>query len=191
LKARLAHSNAFDASSDLYDAAMDIINGVAFAFDDDLSTVKQKLENTQLLQSHQLHRENGRVVFPTPPEIPDISSFKAMVDHLSEQFQSLKPTWAHQYQLLTDSIFRRNVSRKEDRICKEINKSLARLKNGDTAQYSATDHVLQREKAVAEKEGRRTDFFSRRIIDEASLELFLTMKLSLMIPVIRIFHRWS
>ncbi|KAI1870303.1 uncharacterized protein JN550_005231 [Neoarthrinium moseri] len=96
----------------------------------------------------------------------DGAMITAVADHLGTQFRSVLPRLDHKIRMLTDSELRRNFSRKDAMISREINKSLGRLQSGDGTMTSALDHLLQREMNAASKAGRQPYFHSPQISDE-------------------------
>lgn len=144
-----------------------MINAAAFAFDDSLGIIKAQLAT---LESHDKPEfkvaPNGSFEFPRDFQYGRMASFKASSEYIGNLFKSTWPTQSHRYQMLTNSRLRRQLRERDDLIKERIAKSLKGLESGDQIQRSAVDLILQRELAVAKKEGRAPDFYSRRIIDE-------------------------
>lgn len=55
---------------------------------------------------------------------------------------------------------------KERFIRKQVNIALARLDADDSAVHSTLDHILKREEAMAEKQGRQPDYRNQNLIDD-------------------------
>ncbi|KAK6067157.1 cytochrome p450 monooxygenase [Seiridium cupressi] len=167
LKAKSANGKPFDARKDIVDAAMDIINAAAFSFDDSMSTTKHQLDYLAGNGASQIVTgDGGSIEFPRLPDIPDIAAISAIADHLGTQFRSIMPRLDHKIRLLTQPDLRRNITRKDAMISREIARSLARFENGDHTMFSALDHLLQREMNASQKAGRQPDFTSPSIKDE-------------------------
>jgi hypothetical protein len=67
---------------------------------------------------------------------------------------------------------KRALKIKEDYFSQELKIAVERLEDGQVEQ-SAVNHVMMREKSLAEKEGRKPNYFSRVIMDEVSPIFYL------------------
>ncbi|KAI1160603.1 cytochrome P450 [Nemania serpens] len=167
LKSNMGQSQPFNARRDISDAALDIINAVAFGLEEHQSTVKHQID-------HLLSRPgfkpppngDGSVSFPELPVMPDIAAIEAIEIHLGEQFKTPFPQWVHRFQMLTDSTLRKNFARRDKFLGDEIDQAVVRLRKGESGTRSAMDHILQREMNAADKAGREPVFHSPRIHDE-------------------------
>ncbi|KAI8627167.1 cytochrome P450, partial [Xylariaceae sp. FL1651] len=167
LKAKLGEGRPFNARKDIFDAAMDIINAVAFGLEDDQSVVKSQLN--ALLSRRDLPlplSADGTVVFPDLPELPTIATIQAVSNHLGDQLNSLFPRLSHRYQMLTSPTLAKDFAQKDQFLRNEIEKAVMRLRKGEGGTRSAMDHILQREMNAAEKANRQPVFHSSRIYDE-------------------------
>ncbi|KAL7619375.1 hypothetical protein AAE478_009912 [Parahypoxylon ruwenzoriense] len=172
LKARIADGRPFDAREDILDAAVDIINAAAFGLDDSMSTVKDQLNALITLEGKGFPiNSDGSIQFPRVPQNPEIAAIQAIGDHIGEQFKSMFPRFHHHYKVLTHPTLSNNIARKEKLIYDEIEKALVRLRSGTGETRSAMDHIIQREIGAAAKAGRKPYFHSRRIHDEAGLQI--------------------
>lgn len=172
LKAQLAKGRPFEALSDVFGVATDMIMAVAFAFDDNLSTIKVQLDH---LISHvdsenfPIIDANGVACFPVSTVPPEIEACQILAEHVGVLFNSLMPRLEDRWKMLTNLRLRRAVKKKNQVISREIDKSLARLERGEASMISAVDHLLEREKAASIKEGRAPEFHARRIYDEVNM----------------------
>jgi hypothetical protein len=149
-----------------------MINGATFAFDESRTSMKSQLLHLSAMNdSAFLACPDGSVDFPRPEQLPELVTFSALGEYVGTQFKSLNPRLAHRINLLTNSKLRGHFALRNRVIKEEIAKSLERLESGDEIQFSAVDHVLQREMSVAKKEGRSPDFYSNRVQDEVTAKL--------------------
>ncbi|KAI1183643.1 cytochrome P450 [Nemania serpens] len=167
LKAEMGQSQPFNARRDIFDAALDIINAVAFGLEDNQSTVKNQLDH---LLSRPGFRPppnaDGSVSFPELPIMPDVAAIEAIEIHLGEQFKAPFPRLAHRFQMLTSPTLAKNFARRDKFLRDEIDKAVVRLRKGESGTRSAMDYILQREMNAADKAGREPVFHSPRIHDE-------------------------
>ncbi|KAI1757712.1 cytochrome P450 [Xylaria castorea] len=170
LKSELGEGQPFNARRDIFDAAIDIINAVAFGLEDDQSTVKNQMH---FLSSKPGYRPainaDGTVAFPELPTLPNIAAIEAMGLHLGEQFKTPFPKTMHRIQMLTSPTLAKDFAKKDKFIYDEIDKAVVRLHKGESGTRSAMDHILQREMNAAEKAGREPVFHSPQIHDEVRL----------------------
>ncbi|GAW17744.1 hypothetical protein ANO14919_072100 [Xylariales sp. No.14919] len=167
LKSELGGSQPFNARRDIFDAAIDIINAVAFGLEDDQSTVKNQINS--LLSKPGFRptpNADGSVTFPELPTLPNIAAIEEIGLHLGEQFKAPFPKTAHRWQMWTSPTLAKSYARKDQFLYDEIDKAVIRLRKGESGTRSAMDHILQREMNAAEKAGREPVFHSPRIHDE-------------------------
>jgi hypothetical protein len=146
-----------------------MINAAAFAFGDDLAIIRRQL-NYLVSSGDGSFREatNGCVEFTRLPFVSDIAAMVTVADFLGSQIVSPLPTATYYYKMLTDAKLRHAMAAKDEVIKSQIKNSFERLKADDKTLHSATDFLIQREYAVARKENREPEFFSRRNIDEVT-----------------------
>ena len=145
-KAKLAASRPFNAEADVFDVSMDIIIAAAFGVDDDLSMVKHQLASlTSKTPSDLPLNADGSVAFTHIPSVPEIAAIEYLCDHIGELFKARFPRWSHLWKRLTNPALPKAVAEKDKFIYNEIDKAVARLRNGDSGMHSAMDHILQRD----------------------------------------------
>ncbi|KAI1117899.1 cytochrome P450 [Nemania sp. NC0429] len=167
LKSNMGQSQPFNARRDIFDAALDIINSVAFGLEDHHSTVKNQLDHLLARPGFRPPPNgDGSVSFPELPVMPDIAAIEAIEIHLGDQFKTPFPQLAHRFQMLTSPTLRKNFARRDKFLRDEIDKAVVRLRKGESGTRSAMDHILQREMNAADKAGREPVFHSPRIHDE-------------------------
>lgn len=168
-RTKAADGRPFSATDDIYDAAVDIINAVAFGLDDSMSILKAQLDNLTTLSNTEFPvNANGSVEFPRVPYKSEIEAVRIVTEHVGEQFKTFFPVFNHYYDLLTHPTLSKSIVQKNKLIHDEIEKSLVRLRNGEDETRSAMDHILQREMRAATKDGRKPEFHSMKIYDEVS-----------------------
>lgn len=168
-KLEAAGDRPFNARDDIFSALSDMITGAAFALNEDMSTVKQRLYYLQSFDVNlqQNLGEYGDIVFPDITPLPYYNAFRILADHQGDQAKSLMPRLAHYYRMLADSTLSRAYKIVRDFEQTEIQKSIARLEaDGNKGLTSALDFMVNREMEAATKEGRKPNFYQRRIFDE-------------------------
>lgn len=169
LKAKAANGKPFNAAKDIFDAALDIINAAAFAFDDSMSTIKHQLdhlESAEALQATVTPSSDGSVEFSRSPDTDNTVMNTILSDHLGTQFRASHPRLNHRVRMLLNPALRRAFAQKNEMVSREVEKSLGRINSGNTDALSALDHLLLREMGAAKKAGRTPEFHSTRIYDE-------------------------
>ncbi|KAI3325576.1 cytochrome P450 [Xylariaceae sp. AK1471] len=166
LKSQLGESRPFNARRDIFEAAMDIINAVAFGLEDEQSIVKHQLDSLLSNNFRPTLNADGTLAFPELPALPDIAAIEAVANYLGEQFKVPFPKIIHRFQMLTNRNLVQNFARKDKFLRDEIDKAVVRLRKGESGTRSAMDHILQREMNTADKVGRQPVFHSPRIYDE-------------------------
>jgi hypothetical protein len=170
-KAKIAGGRPFHAQQDVFDAAMDMVNAAAFAFDDDMGIIKRNLSSFGSINSTLTPDASGTeqpIEFSRVPVAPEILAMQGVVRFLGTQSVSPWPFLTYWYNMLTNANLRSQFRVKDDVIKKQLEISGKRLEGGDGAQFSATDYLVQREYSVARKENRTPNLYSRRTMDEVS-----------------------
>lgn len=170
VKARVAGQRPFAANKDVYDFALDAVTSFAFGRQFEHSAVRpaiQALEQMDDTGRRRLLASGSRddpVAFPRTP-LPEIL---AAVIELTETVMELHGnplpalTWA--YVMRKPRVARANRI-KESFIRGELKAAVASMSEGHTA-LSAVEHMVERERALAEKAGRAPDYLSRVMVDE-------------------------
>ena len=176
-KSSIADGRPWIAGEDIDHVSLDAV--MAFAFGDGFghSATRPELEAVKLLDVEAveaLRNTGGRdeaVEFPRG-QVDEVLQATLDVTATVEEVQgSPVPRLKWAYVLLKPRI-KKATKIKEDYILKELNDSVKRLKRGEgEVVRSAVDHMIVREKSLAQKEGREPEYFSRIMIDEAGLPL--------------------
>lgn len=170
VKAKLSNSQPFNAVNDVFDCVSDMVNGAAFAIEDDMSATNHQMRFTTTLKDSQLeHREDSSVDIPRAPDQPTLAAFHRLTEYQGEQARSINAPIQHKLRMLTDPSLRNAFKVVKTVFTDEIKKALARMEGkDDVVMMSALDQILLREKQYAEKNGKKPEFFHGRITDEVS-----------------------
>lgn len=180
LKASKAQGRAFSANHDLYLSTLDMICGVAFGMDKQMSAVGQEIRSIEDFNPLCYLAKDEPVHFPTSPEDSYIESLLDIPEMVSIAQKSPLPTLSQWLALLNPkharchwnrrALIRRQTEKALDRISSDGEKHVAK---------SALDHLLRREMIASSREGREPDFFSPAIRDEVCISLLLICSNSL------------
>lgn len=177
LKESKAQGRDFSANHDLYLSTLDMICGVAFGMDQQMSAVGQEIRNIEGFNPLCYVAANEPVQFPVAPtdayvesllDIPEMVSIaqKSPLPILSQWLALLKPKHARCH-WNRRRLIRRQTKKALDRISSDGEKYMAK---------SALDHLLRREMTSSSRERRKPDFFSPVIRDEVCTPLFTNMQ---------------
>lgn len=172
---RLANGITFEAKTDVFAALADMVSAAAFTLEPADSLIRKwntHLQQIQLAASatgessaaFSVNRD-GIAEFSRGARVPYYDSLDRLSKHQGDQARAVFPNLEHWYKMATDTTLRRAYQTVKTYETEQIEKSLARMQHSG-AQQSAVDHLLFREGQVAEKEGRKPEFYSKRIYDE-------------------------
>lgn len=169
-KAQYAAGRPFDAINDVFNCVSDMVNGAAFAIEDNMSATMHQLNFTAALKDMNVNEEeDGSVNIPRAPDQPTLAAFHRLTEYQGEQARSINAPIQHKLRMLTDPALRKAFNVVRTVFTDEVKKSLARTDStGGSVMMSALDQMLSREKQYAEKHGKKPEYFHGRIIDEAS-----------------------
>ena len=171
-KNSIAEGRPWSASEDTNHVALDAM--MAFAFGEGFrhSAIRSELEALKGLDAKAVDSLRGTGMWDVPVEFarrPVDKVLQAMLD-LTETVGEVQGnplpslTWAY---VMRKPRIKRATKIKEDYIMKELKDAVARLEGSEgEVVRSAVDHMLVRQKSLAEKHGRMPDYFSRIMIDE-------------------------
>ncbi|KAK0625503.1 cytochrome P450 monooxygenase [Bombardia bombarda] len=174
-KTRIAAGRPFTASADIDQVALDAVLVFAFGerFGEKHSAIRPALDAVRdMMQQNSGGGTNGNVsdepvVFPTGVTDPVVSASLELVATVEDVQGSPLPDLKWWF-INSKPRVKRATKIKEDAIKREVEDAIRRL-NGATGEEfvkSAVDHMVFRERTLAEKDGRRPDFFSRIMMDE-------------------------
>lgn len=170
VKAQLSSGQPFNAVNDIFDCVSDMVNGAAFAIEDDMSATNHQMRFTMTIKDSQLkHREDGSVDIPRAPDQPTLAAFHRLTEYQGKQARSINAPIQHKLRMLTDASLRNSFKVVKEVFTEEIKKALVRMEGrDDVVMMSALDQILLREKQYAEKNGKKPELFHGRITDEVS-----------------------
>lgn len=174
-KSQIAAGRPFTASEDIDHVALDAVLAFAFGerFGELHSATRPALEATHRISATGLRGLKHTASLDDPVEFMAGTAdefLRASLELVAavEDVQGTPLPDLHWAYINSKPRIRRATKIKEDYIRKEVEDAVSRL-NGTTGQdfvRSAVDHMVFRESILAQKEGRKPDFFSRVIIDE-------------------------
>lgn len=168
IKARLAQGRPFEARTDLYNGTVDMTWAAFFGLD---SPVNQTRANVAALSARSLkdimNNDDGSIKHPEIPRRPEFNSIQHIAWSLEIPMQSPTPKLAHWMHRQTKK-WKDAWRIKEQVIKTEIDKRLRDYRtNGNKFDIrDGLDSVLHREHVMAEREGKKPDFYSRAVFDE-------------------------
>lgn len=167
LKTEKSRGRPFEASHDLYLAALDTICSVAFELEDEKTSLRQQLVHTEP-QTPQMSLANTAIPASFTSASLD-SELEALLD-IPEMMATAQrnpfPWLAQRLRLLRPRHAKAMWFRKK-LIWEETKKSLKKLtEKGEVSKTCALDHLIWREMLSARRAGREPDFYSPVIRDE-------------------------
>lgn len=171
-KARIAEGRPFDAHEDIYHFALDAMSGFTFGHGFDHSSIQPTSEAIRSLDLAAKEKLRGTGTSQDPVSFPHgkmpgvLWAFMELTELVAYMLGNPFPrlTWSF---VLRKPASRKAYRIKEDFIRAEVKRAVQRLGEGGTEKpTSAVDYIVAREKALAEKAGKKPDYFSRVIVDE-------------------------
>ncbi len=181
IKIRQGNGRPFEASSDMYLVALDIILTAALNFPQNETMILKQIAKVESCDQPDSRPglEDEPFSFPTAPLDPELKSFVYLTESLGVAFRSPLPRLSHWW-YLQKAESKRAVQLNNRIIRRKINESIVRLEKGsvdDEAKSQlkcAVDQILWRERAAAEKRGVRPDFHRKAVYHEVSLRFFFS-----------------
>ena len=180
IKASIAKGRPFPAYQDIYGAALDIINGVAFAVPTTETIMTREI--THLRTNPPPKIDGGEeAIFPFPSLPLDLEAQACIdvVDSISVAFRSPVPRLSHFLYRQTPHM-RRVLKIKDNMIRRNIGKGLVRMEERveggkEREMRCAVDMILLREKAIAQKAGIKPDYYRPAIQGEVGLQIIISL----------------
>ncbi|KAB2573628.1 Steroid 17-alpha-hydroxylase/17,20 lyase [Lasiodiplodia theobromae] len=167
-KARLAPEKAFAASADIHNAALDAV--LAFSFGSQFEHKATRLQVEMLAGMKELASNGDRVVFPEARLPTSIQSMIAITESITQIKSSVLPLWKwwviSKLPHLAGAIRRKNEVIRQELV--KAAKTLEQDSDGqnDSRIRSAVDHIVDRERRNAQKDGRNAEYLSPTLQDE-------------------------
>lgn len=162
VKCEKANGRPFEAHGDITYAALDAIFASSFGLEERESCTFHRLGAVEEAQSELAGDADEPVSFPVGI-VPDIFSAVLTLAHSVEQTQLSPAPRITSWMLRQMPYMRRAKGIKDRYIAEKVDECVEIL---DQVPKSALHSVLVREKQVAEKEGRKPEYYSRAIADE-------------------------
>ncbi|KAM5349817.1 hypothetical protein ACJ41O_006322 [Fusarium nematophilum] len=166
-KLSMSGGRPFEGSEDIHNAALDIIMAASFGLDADQAQLAKQISCLEVKSSSTSYAANqeDEVEFVEVPLGQELESFTVLADSVSLAVRSPIPRIHHfLYRNLSPTMRRAREGR--DRLRnREIAKSVERRRSGHP-ERCALDNMLAREDSMAEKEGRKPNYYSQTIMSE-------------------------
>lgn len=174
---KLANGNTFEAKEDVFGVLADMVSAAAFTLEAADSQIRKSCAHLQQLQPAETNTggnktparvsvsPDGIAEFSGGARVPFYDALERLTEHQGDQNRAFSPVFDHAYEMATDATLRNAYRVAKQFETEQIERSLKRLQSSK-AQLSALDHILSREAQVADKEGRKPEYYSQRIYDE-------------------------
>lgn len=186
-KAAIARKRPFNASEDIYRAALDAVHAFAFGEEFEYNAIGPQLELLEELDTKGIEKLLGHGAARSddePVEFPIAKSHDVVDATLSlaesveiiqgKPFKELR--WKllrrkpqhHRAETIRDACILRELKRAVDHMSSLDRQGQPGAVDSTSRTRSAVDHMTQREEQLAKKEGREPGYFSRTMITEVS-----------------------
>ncbi|KAI8652321.1 hypothetical protein NCS57_01295600 [Fusarium keratoplasticum] len=162
-KARLSNGRPFDAAEDIHNAALDIIMTASFGLGLEQSQIAKQTRELEGASS-----PGGRddvFEFKHVPLDEELRFFTILTDSIIVAVRSPLPRLSHFLYRNLSPMMRRAAAGRDRLRNREIAKSVERRRSGHP-ERCALDNMLAREDVIAEKEGRKPNYYSQVIQSE-------------------------
>ncbi|KAM0425749.1 hypothetical protein ACHAPT_008997 [Fusarium lateritium] len=162
-KLRLCDGRPFDASEDIHNAALDIIMAASFGLDPEQSQIAKQIRE---LEGEASPGGDGDVFeFKHVPLDEELRCFTTLAASIAVAVRSPLPRFHHFLYRNISPTMRKAAAGRDKLRNREVTKSVERKRSGQ-AQRCALDNMLAREDVIAEKEGRKPNYYSETIMSE-------------------------
>lgn len=173
-KIEMAGGRPFETGLDIHHAAIDIILGASFGFDDGKSQIAKEIRSLEAKESQPTKGEGDSrqgdedaFEFKLASLDDSVRAFTILMESVGVVVSSPAPRLHHfLYRNLSPKMRKATALRNRLRD-EEVTKSLER-RNSPKPQRCALDQLLTREDAIAAKEGREANYRSVTIMSEVS-----------------------
>ncbi|KAJ8122025.1 hypothetical protein O1611_g9948 [Lasiodiplodia mahajangana] len=171
-KCRIADGRPWDARDDINWKTLDAVHAFSYGGDFGHSASRPTLERIKGLSQTAIDalRSTGNqdtpVAFPKG-EVDDLIKATITLSHTTKEVHGSPMPSLHWAYIMRKPRIRKATKIKETYLVNEIASAIRRLEENKTqTDTSALDHMIAREKKLAQKEGRRPDYYSRVMMDE-------------------------
>ncbi|KAJ4328951.1 hypothetical protein N0V84_000521 [Fusarium piperis] len=162
-KLRLSKGRPFDACEDIHNAALDIIMAASFGIGPEQSQIAKQIR--ELGSESSLGGEDDVFEFKHVPLDEGLGSFTVLADSVAVAVRSPLPKLGHFLYRNLSPMMRRAAAGRDRIRNREVAKSIERRRSGHP-ERCALDNMLAREDVIAEKEGRKPNYYSQVIMSE-------------------------
>ncbi|KAF5001394.1 hypothetical protein FDECE_10957 [Fusarium decemcellulare] len=162
-KLALSNGRPFEAADDIHNAALDIIMVASFGLDSDQTQLVKQLSH--LKSKNTPGGDDDEFEFEPVPLDEELRSFTILADSISIAIRSPSPRIHHFLYRNLSSKMRRATAGRDALRNREVAKSVERRRSGHP-ERCALDNMLAREDVIADKEGRKPDYYSQTIMSE-------------------------
>ena len=164
-KARLSNGRPFDVGKDIHNAALDIVMAASFGLGLEHSQIAKQIRELESTSSP--GGQDKVFEFKHVPIDEEIGAFTILADSIAVAVRSPLPRLGHFLYRNLSPMMRRAAAGRDRLRNREIAKSVERRNSGHP-QRCAMDNMLAREDVIAEKEGRKPNYYSDVILSEVS-----------------------
>ncbi|RFN54955.1 cytochrome p450 1a1 [Fusarium flagelliforme] len=163
-KTQLSGGRPFDIAHDIQEAVFDIILGASFGVDSGAGQIGKELDELKA-KTTSGGQDDAFEFEPVALYDEDLSSMGTLIESFNVCIRFPWPIVAHFIYRNISSKMRKATAMRIQLQEREIAKSIERKENGH-AQRCALDSMMEREDAIAEKEGRKPNYRNQSIISE-------------------------
>ncbi|KAK8033517.1 cytochrome P450 [Apiospora marii] len=171
-KAGIANGRPWDARDDINWETLDAVHAFSYGADFGHSSSKPMLELLKSLDSKAIEKLRGTgsiddpITFPSA-SVDDLCRATITLSHTTMEVHGSPMPSLHWAYIMRKPRVKRATKIKEAALEKEVTAAVSRLADHKGGKVkSAVDHMVIREKALAEKEGRKPNYYSRVMMDE-------------------------
>ncbi|KAM0281165.1 hypothetical protein ACHAO9_010853 [Fusarium lateritium] len=165
LKTEHAAGKFFSASSDVHNAALDIIVCAAFGLDNEKTQLVKEIEQLSPAEDVLSSENDGEFVFRQVPLNEELKGLTVLGESVAKIVKTPSPPLFHfLYRNLSQKL-RNAITLSKQLQRREIANGIQRRQNGETIKC-ALDEISLREEAMARKENRKPDYYSEVITSE-------------------------
>lgn len=167
LKTEYAGGKYFSASSDVHNAALDIIVCAAFGLDTDKTQLVKEIEQLSAVEDTLGNKNDSEFVFKEVALNEELNGLTVLAESIAKIIKTPSPPLFHFFYRNLSGKMRNAITLSKQLQCREIANGIQRRQNGETIKC-ALDEISLREEAMAKKENRKPDYYSEVITSEVS-----------------------
>ncbi|KAJ4007488.1 hypothetical protein NW752_007532 [Fusarium irregulare] len=165
LKAEYAGGNYFSAADDVHNAALDIIICAAFGLDTEKTQLVKEIQELKPHSDPATIKKDDEFQFKPVSLNEELNALAIVGDSVAKVIKTPVPLVFHFLYRNLSSKWKKAFALASQLQEREIANGIKRRRNGE-AMKCALDEISVREEAMAEKEGRKPDYYSQVITSE-------------------------